>query len=51
MATKTEFKVKRTVFINKKTGQASIALPMKAMKKLFLKMPKKIVVKVRPVKW
>jgi len=43
--------VKRTVFLNKKTGQASITLPKKEILKLFPGIPKEVRLEIRGIKW
>jgi len=46
------FIVKRKVFINKKTGQPSITIPKKELKKFFDKMPKELIVTIsKKKKW
>lgn len=42
--------IKRTIFLNKKTGQASITLPKKQLLNLFPKIPKEIELVIRRVK-
>ena len=45
------FVVKRKVFFNSKTGQASVTLPKKQLLKLFPGVPKEISIELRPTKW
>ena len=42
-----DLKFKRKIFVNSKTGQASIVLP----KKMFKKFPKEAEIKIRAIKW
>lgn len=42
----------RKVFINKRTGQASIVLPKKKLEEFFVKkIPKKLGIVIKEVKW
>lgn len=43
-------KLKRRVFVNKKTGQASITLPKKLIQREFKRMPKEIIFDLKKVK-
>jgi len=43
--------IKRTVFLNKKTGQASVTLPKKELLKLFPGIPKEVRLEIRGIKW
>jgi len=41
----------RKIFINSKTGQASITLPKKKLVKFFKKIPKEIRFEIKEVNW
>jgi hypothetical protein len=43
-------KLRTKVFINKKTGQASITLPKKKMCKFFKKIPKELIIDIKEKK-
>ena len=43
--------IRRTVFLNKKTGQASVTLPKKELLKLFPGIPKEVRLEIRGIKW
>lgn len=43
--------IRKKVFLNSKTGQPSITLPKKEFLKFFKRMPKEVIIVVRPVRW
>lgn len=50
MAVKT-VSIRKKVFLNSNTGQPSVTLPKKKLLQFFKKIPKEVVIIVKPVKW
>lgn len=50
MATKTKILI-RKVFLNSKTGQASVTLPKKKLLQFFKRIPKEIEIQVKGIVW